>query len=30
VVESCGEEAQDMLETTGDATVVLERLGKVY
>ena len=30
VVEACGEEARKMLEKLGDATVVLERLGKVY
>ena len=30
VVEALGEEPRDLLEMTGDATVVLERLGKVY
>lgn len=30
VVEALGEEPRDMLEETGEATVVLERLGKVY
>ena len=30
VVESLGEKARDLLADVGEATVVLERLGKVY